>query len=142
MESVNPVLETIWTLRRGLEKNDSLKSILQRYVEKNEHEWCETLQKWLLARASGRAFTAPSDLGAHRKLILEILDRGFRGEPIYTGLLQLEKEVETACRLDLEEKLLKMPFQAMIPLLLFIFPALLILLLGPFLEQFVSAFPG
>lgn len=142
MEGLNPALETVWAVRRGLEKNDSLKTILRTHATSREGIWAETLQKWLAARESGTAFSYGTRLSHHRRLLLEIFDRGLRGEPIYPTLLLLETEIEAACRADLDEKLLKMPFQAMIPLLLMVFPALLILLLGPFLEQFVSAFSG
>ena len=53
---------------------------------------------------------------------------------------EVEGEVVQACRNDMDRHLALLPFKMMIPLMLLIFPSLMILLFGPFLDALSKGF--
>lgn len=78
----------------------------------------------------------------YRRSLLQILERGLRGEAVYSVLLQLETELVEACQEEISNKVARLPFILLIPLLLFQFPAFLMLLFGPLLQNFFHSLGG
>lgn len=72
----------------------------------------------------------------------ELLERGCGGQPISEALLQLQEEVEKAVDHELELHIAGLPFKALVPLLLFQFPAFLLLLLGPIVRELQRSLGG
>lgn len=143
MENLAPPLEFVLHLRFSLEKGESLKTALKEYVERNQPHcpWVQALNRWMIYKEIGKS-TQELILGLrspHRKAVLEVLEAGFRGEPIYPIICQLEEELIEVSQSELEKFIAVLPFKALIPLLLFQFPAFLLLLLGPLLLNFLSA---
>ncbi len=64
----------------------------------------------------------------------EILKEGLRGVPILEKLRDFEGEISESLELELQKAHNKLPYMLMIPLMLFIFPAFLVLILGPILK--------
>ena len=62
---------------------------------------------------------------------------GLTGLPIREVIIQLERELREECLRELDLAYRQMPFKALIPLLFFQFPALLLLVLGPIVKEFV-----
>jgi hypothetical protein len=60
--------------------------------------------------------------------------------PILAHLIELENEVVRSCESELEEQIQKLPIKLMLPVLFLMFPAYLILLLGPILLSILSQF--
>lgn len=93
-----------------------------------------------------RAFEEPSReslcLGAattsYRRSLMSILLDGHRGRPILPRLLELRLEVERQLELDAKAHIEALPIKLLAPLLLLMFPAFLILLLGPILKQLLE----
>ena len=73
--------------------------------------------------------------GVYARALWDLVDRGLAGEPISSALLALHDEVARAARAELELHVATLPFKMLIPLLLFQFPAHLLLLLGPMLRD-------
>ncbi|MEN0059151.1 MAG: hypothetical protein AAGB31_09985, partial [Bdellovibrio sp.] len=57
-------------------------------------------------------------------------------------LNRLEEEIIEACREEMAERLAQLPFILLVPLLLFQFPAFLLLLFGPLLNNFFHSLGG
>ncbi len=135
MAYINPLLKSIVELRYRLEGGESLRNSFPNCLNTEDSEWNSVLKRWFMALEHG----TPTEKivkeirSPYRRIFLEVLSSGFNGTPIYQNLLEIEKEVNTACELELEQKLRKLPFQSMLPVLLLMFPAFLILLLGPVL---------
>ncbi len=71
----------------------------------------------------------------HQEALIDLILRGACCQPTTEALAALCLEMETAAAAELEEHIGKLPFKLLIPLLLFYFPAFLILLLGPLLRE-------
>ncbi len=64
----------------------------------------------------------------------EIIKEGLQGVPILDKLKDFEIEISEHLELELQKEHNKLPYILMIPLMLFIFPAFLVLILGPILK--------
>jgi hypothetical protein len=77
-------------------------------------------------------------LSRHRIALFALITLAFVGEPILPRLKELESEIKSECEEELDKYVVKMSFQAMIPLLLLQLPAFLLLLFGPILNSFTK----
>ena len=143
MENLAPPLEFVLHLRFSLEKGESLKASITSFIEKSDVRcpWAHVLSQYLAFKQMGKP-TAPLLLNIkslYRRSLIEVLEAGFRGEAIYPIVCQIEEELVEASQNELAKYISTLPFKALIPLLLFQFPAFLLLLLGPLLLNFLSA---
>lgn len=144
MESVAPPLELLLSVKRTLEKGQPAKNGVHTYLKRHRGDFVLIVGQWLALLQQGKD-TQPliSSLSSqHRQVLLQLLERGMKGEGIYNLLLTLEEEILEACHEELTNKLARLPFILLIPLLLFQFPAFLLLLFGPLLNNFFHSFGG
>lgn len=141
MDDLNPCLALISEVRRSLESGESARLALRRYAEGRD-PFARQCGRWLLLQEKG----GDPDLvlkemsSSQRRSLMKLLERGLRGEAISGALKDFEGEIIDACRGDMDRHLALLPFKLMIPLLLMIFPALMLLLFGPLLDVLSSAF--
>lgn len=64
-----------------------------------------------------------------------LIVRGLNGQPVLEALQGLEVEVERMASHQLETHIAELPFKVMIPMLLFMFPAYLLVLIGPMMRE-------
>jgi hypothetical protein len=144
MESVAPPLALLLCVKRAIEKGQPVRVGILLYLKRFEGEFPEFLMRWMAYIQQGKD---PQDIlgtltSMHRRILIQLLERGLRGEAIYPSLIQLESEIIEACQDELGTKLARLPFILLIPLLLFQFPAFLMLLFGPLLQNFFHSFGG
>lgn len=142
MESLNPTLKLIWQVKKSIEKGASVRSGIKNYLQDETGSWKQVLILWLvkLEQGSSTAELVHGQKSPYRRQLLLILEKGMKGESILPVLTQLEKETQEKVEMDLEEFTTKIPYVLLLPLCLFIFPACLILMLGPFILQLMQAF--
>jgi hypothetical protein len=137
MVHMNEVLEFIISLRFCLERGDSVKIAVQNHIKKKSHTpFVQQLRTWTFQ--SDRQDRHEAFLiglkSPYRRALFSLMERSKRGESIYGALLELEQEILDVCQADIDRHLAKLPFILLVPLLFMIFPAIMILLLGPFLD--------
>lgn len=144
MEGIAPPLALLSAVKRSIEKGDSIKQGIMAYLRNEEGEFALFVTQWLAILQQGQDVkaclaTCPS---LYRRSLLHVLERGLRGETIHPVLIRLEEEIIEACHDEITNKLARLPFIMMVPLLLFQFPAFLMLLFGPLLKNFFHSFGG
>jgi hypothetical protein len=144
MEGVAPPLSLLLCVKRSLEKGQPTKTGVLNYLKRYQGEYPEQVGRWLALLQQGKdthglikEISSP-----HRQVILQLLERGLRGEAIYNVVVSLEDELIEACQEEISTKLARLPFLLLIPLLLFQFPAFLLLLFGPLLQNFFHSLGG
>lgn len=144
MEGVAPPLELLLAVKRSLEKGQTAKQGVHQYLKRCDGEFPTTVSKWMALLHQGKETQEliSGISSQHRQVLLQLLERGMRGEAIYNVLLTLEEEILEACHEDLTNKLARLPFILLVPLLLFQFPAFLMLLFGPLLQNFFHSLGG
>ena len=140
METLAPPVELLMEVRFGMEKGQSLRQTLQSYSQNpNQSIWKQNVALWLNLLVTGRSpAEVIKELSPARRQVLELMEVGLRGEPIFPQVCALEEELFEAMKMEIEEFVAILPMKTLIPLLFCQFPAFLILLLGPFLTQFLS----
>lgn len=138
MENLTPPLlralrELRWTMSAGKSMNEAF----QIYLERTQDDLASRLrQLWILKNQSGNISYTPERLPTYfQRAFWQLVERGCRGEPAMDALAALESEVQAAAQAELDDHIAALPFKVLIPLLLFQFPAYLLLLLGPLLRE-------
>jgi hypothetical protein len=142
MESLNPTLKLIWQVKKSIEKGNSVRAGIKNYLVAETDQWKNVLSLWQINLEQGGDVKelVQSQKSPYRKQLLLVLEKGLKGEAILPILMQLEKETQEKVEMDLEEYTAKVPYILLLPLCLFLFPACLILMLGPFILQLMQSF--
>lgn len=141
MEDLAPPLKLILYIKRAIESGKSVKEGVRCYLTEVQDGFSPVVNEWLFAADRDLATDLILDKlsSSHRKSLLRLLERGLKKDSIYQQLLIIEQEVIQACQDEIEEKLTKLPYILMIPVLFFQFPALLLLILGPLIQNFIES---
>ncbi len=136
------MLKLIWQVKKSIEKGNSVRSGIKNYLQVETDSWKDVVTLWQIRLAQGNpvADIVQSQKSAYRRQLLLVLEKGLKGEAILPILAQLEKETQEKVEMDLDEHTAKVPYILLVPLCLFLFPACLILMLGPFILQLMQSF--
>lgn len=143
MSFPSPTLHLLAEVRRSIEKGQSIRQGLVSYLskaDKKHSDFVKAFSQWLGQLDQGQIpeIYQNEALSLHKRYLLKTLERGLKGEPVLSHLASLEEEVLSALTAEQGRHLARLPYILMIPLLIFMFPAFLILLFGPLLSQFVE----
>jgi hypothetical protein len=129
-----PLLLTIRELRWLLSAGHSMREALRLHLHDTQNVFTRRLREWWTLRVQDRR-SDWQPKSHFQQSFIDVLERGLAGQPTLDVLCALEDEVEKAAQRELDLHLASLPFKVLIPLLLFLFPAFLILLLGPLLRD-------
>ena len=132
-----------------LQRGDSTRAALEAYVKSPlvqkdpmQKDFAISLKIWLFSdlptpkgHPKNLEFCHPATIS-----LFDLFRRGMSGEPIIPSLISLEEEMIQICHEDIETFATKLPFQLLMPIALFIFPALMLLVLGPMLSDILVSF--
>lgn len=139
MEGLAPLLEFVlefeWGLRCGCSVAHSFQQALSQVEDKTL--WMELNQWWI----GWQQNQTPSKKMAsrHRRILFDLTARGLAGSPIYERLQSFREDLLEACWAELEDFLQSLPFRSGLVLMLFQFPAMLVLLLGPMILSILES---
>lgn len=140
MEDISPSLLLILDVRTALENGSSVRTGVLSFIQNSQSSFSEIVSIWLLKLDQRQD---PSDLYSTlhpcRRSLLTLLEKGLLGNAILPHLMDFEKEVIRSCEAELEEHIQKLPLKLMLPVLFFMFPAYLILLIGPILLALLNS---
>ena len=143
-------LYLLWDLKRALEKNQSLQVGVKFFIyrgfncrfSKSFHEWW--LSKQMNNSEASSAKPSPDTLlntplnkslnskfNIRQQALIQILEKGLEGAPIYENLKSLEKDFLIFCEDDIQSHTALLPLLMQIPLMGLIMPAILALLIIP-----------
>jgi len=130
---LNAVLHIQLSIKAGLSVRSAIKSYIKNFPDCG---FSTQISIWLFCIETGKEFNDSAiKKKNYRKILLNTLDRGLKGEPILSNLQELEVELKRISSQDLEQQIQKLPFISLIPLFLFQVPALFLLLLAPLLLE-------
>jgi hypothetical protein len=141
MENISPTLLLLLDVRAALENGTSVRTGVLHFLKNHHNSLSDTVSSWLLRLDQGQeTHSILQSLHPCRRTLLTLLEKGIAGMPILAHLIELENEVVRSCESELEEQIQKLPIKLMLPVLFLMFPAYLILLLGPILLSILSQF--
>jgi len=147
MEDLAPPLELLLVVKSSIEKGKSIQDGIKRYLGMHngqvfaKQSFVATTRQWflLIERQMPTHDLMKGIKSIYRRQLLQLLEKGLSKEPIYNQILILEHEIYQSCEREIQEKLIKLPYLVMIPVLFFQFPALLIVIFGPLLQNFIES---
>lgn len=134
---MNALFEILNGLRMQFAQGHSIQAALDNILSTRTDPYSQDLIIWLKRRRAGQA---TSDIVSRlplltktgvRKSFLHIMDCGFQGSPIDGPLEELQAEFAFQIENQIERRLQLLPIKLILPLVLFILPSLLILIIGP-----------
>ncbi|MDZ4084148.1 MAG: hypothetical protein U1E10_14490 [Bdellovibrionales bacterium] len=148
MDDMNPILECIWFVEEGIRRGESVREALMRWADASATSPAgsssygrefrlQVLQ--VLRNMEGHSGPEVAALSPFRENFFQILLAGFRGEAILADLMLLKSDIQNQLDLDMKSHVETLPFKMLVPLLLFLFPAFLILLFGPITRSFLQS---
>jgi hypothetical protein len=140
MEDLSFLLKLCLHVRVSLEGGEALRVSLFRFAEMKDSFLYLKFKRWLthFDQSGGESCAETFFSNHHVQIFLEILTQGLEGHSIYERVKAMEEEFIEVCKDEFQRELDKLPYVLMIPLLLFMFPAYMLLLLGPILNLFLK----
>lgn len=137
MAHIVPSISFIQDLKTNIEQGVSLQQSIQQLVNKPENTFTLKISLWFsyFQKSDRNPVVFPTQ---YQKSLVEILEQGLNGAPVYEHLGMLEQEMCREFERQWKSYLESLPLKLSLPLLLFFFPAYVILLFGPLLVQFLS----
>jgi hypothetical protein len=130
-----PVLQAVREIRWHVESGKAMKEAVQSYLNSASDSFAMLLREAWVLKWQGKSRTEFNFRSRLQTALWRLIERGCAGQPSMESLCALESEIEKAAQYELESHLAAVPFKILIPLLLFQFPAYLVLLLGPVLRE-------
>lgn len=142
MEDLSFLLKLCLHVRVSIEGGEALRVSLFRFAEMKETFLNFKLKNWITHFDQTGGENCAETLFTHHQtqIFLEILFQGLNGHSIYERVKAMEEEFIEVCKDEFQRELDKLPYILMIPLLLFMFPAYMLLLIGPILNLFIKEF--
>lgn len=137
MEAVSPTLTLVLHLRESIESGQSLQAGLHQYIKSCDTSLGTHLRNWWIEKETGRAPDL-KEFNLYQKMTLNLIERSLRGEAVGAQLESLQTELLQACEMQVEEFVQTLPLRCLLPLMGLIFPAYLLILLGPLVENFLQ----
>lgn len=135
MEQVNPHYELLSYLCHSLKTGRSIRQSLNNYFSSNSGVFAQELSQWMIHLEQKSVAKLTQFRSPTRHALLIVIEQGLQGQPILNRLEELKKSVAEASEEEMDEFIQRIPFLMLLPLMFFLFPSFLILLLGPMLEN-------
>ena len=138
MVHIDPVISFTRALIRHMEEGRSLVSSIKMTHNEEQTPFSTKVYLWLHYHHQKQK-DGPWNPSSHFQMGLQqILHEGLEGAPVYETLKQIQEEMEMEFEHQWKKHLETLPVRLSIPLLLFFFPAYLLMLFGPLLTQFIK----
>lgn len=131
----------ILKLKKCLQKGDSVLKSVQKILQQPMEQsiYCQLM---IVIRAYQDAscidWAQFKNCSTQRRALFLIIQAGLQGKPIFDQLCRLEEETLYQIEIETEEFLATLPIHSMLPLTFLIFPAFMLLLLGPLIHDFFN----
>ena len=142
VEGLSPPLKCLIEMQASITNGETARTGMKRYLSHVDprDQFAAEVRAFLFAwdqdhdwRTRVRKIKSP-----HRKALIEVAACGLAGQSILAHLESLREEMTAACELEIQAHIEMLPLKMLIPLLLFQFPAFLLLLFGPLLSHLIE----
>ncbi|OFZ28419.1 MAG: hypothetical protein A2622_04785 [Bdellovibrionales bacterium RIFCSPHIGHO2_01_FULL_40_29] len=136
MENITPTMLLLWDVKRSLEKGFSVSKGIKTFIDRDlAHPFVQEVRKWHILLQTDPETRPALKLAPSKRHLLALLEQGLRGQTILEALLSYEAELLLSCEEEIQRHIAKLPLLLLVPLMGLIFPALMILLIGPLLKM-------
>jgi tight adherence protein C len=143
----NPVvLRLLQGVRFKMQGGKSVSTSVKQTLREFNEPYSKCLQAWLVRLDAGQNSkniieSLPELTGTPAKrAFLAVIEKGLKGAPIDEFLSDLELEFYQTIEFNYEKRLQVLPLKMMMPLMLFVLPGMMLLLIGPLLFAVSQSF--
>jgi hypothetical protein len=142
VEGLSPPLRCLIEMQSCIQNGETVRTGLKRFLQSSDPKdaFTRDVRAFLFAWEQGHDWRAcvTRTTSPHRKALLEVAACGLAGQSVLPHLESLRTEIAAACDLEIQAHLEMLPLKMLVPLLLFQFPAFLLLLFGPLLRHLIE----
>ncbi len=140
MELLSPSYLFLSELIMSMDSGVSARKFSTDYIAKSSSNWSKLLSTYVYKFMNNNFHFSmlKSVKNSYERAMLHLILKSFQGQPVLKELKGLEAEYFKAHEQQLERHLLKLPYLSLIPLFVFLFPAYLLLMLGPILKSLIE----
>ncbi len=142
MEGLAPPLKCLIDVQAAIANGETARVGVKRYLASGPTDaaFATSLRSFLFAFEQGQDWrTELKQLKSpYRRALIEIIAFGLSGQSISSPLQTLRDEMQMAAEAEIQQHIEMLPLKMLIPLLLFQFPAFLLLLFGPLLRHLIE----
>lgn len=132
MENITPPLILLWDVRRSLERGRSVSNGIKCYLNRNKTgTFHGQIENWWASQNNAQIIYNNSGMNLKRQFLLETLETGLKGHAILLTLQSIETELILSCEDEIQRHVTLLPIISLIPMMLLIFPAVMIVLIVP-----------
>lgn len=139
MESLAPSLRLTLKVRTDLQQGIALYDSIQNFCMGENSDFADEVNIRLLSFPK-TAVLPNQESSLYAQTLFDLIEEGLAGGPISERLKELEVHMIEECQRNIDEAAIILPYKGLLPLLLLMFPSLLILLLSPILTSFFEVF--
>ena len=136
MAHIVPSIEFVMGVKSRMERGESLASCIEQQLRGQSDGFSLQMRRWWQGYTSGCSWDEGIKT-TYQRALLKILEEGLKGAPVHQSLCQLEVEMCDEFERQWKLYLDSLPSRLSLPLLFLFFPAYVILLFGPLLNQFL-----
>ncbi len=141
MEGIAPTLQLCIETRMLVERGESLYTGLKKILPYLQLDIRGDVIRLLLQfEKNSEVQLKFAKASIYRQELLRIIAAGLLGEPIAVRLKEIEIEIQAVCEMETEKFISTLPVRAILPILLLQFPAFLILMFGPIVQEITRSF--
>lgn len=142
VEGLAPSLKCLIEIQSSLQNGETVRAGALRFIAgaRARDEVAQELRRFLFAWDQGQDWrTIVAGVSSpQRRALFELISSGLAGQAVLPQLEELRDEMIRACDIEMKRFIDMLPIKMLVPLLLFQFPAFLLLLFGPLLSKFVQ----
>lgn len=142
MEGLAPPLKCLIEIQSALHNGETVRVGISRYLNAVRYDdaFASEMRRFLFAWDQGKEWkqVIARIESPHRRVLMDLVATALSGQPILTHLEELKCEITNAVDIEIRHHLEILPIKMLIPLLLFQFPAFLLLLFGPLLGHLIQ----
>ena len=136
MEYMTSSLDFVRKIQAEIRNGKAISVILPELIMEKEDPFHKRMRVWWFQEQNGgaRELSFPT---YYQKALVTLLRMSLNGAPVLDALAELEEEMSEELHRQITAHLESLPFKLLIPLMLFFFPAFVVLLFGPLLNHFL-----
>jgi hypothetical protein len=138
VENIAPPLTLVIEVKKHLSQGDSLVVGLEQFLRNRRDEFSLQLKRCWIKDPFLMDLNSINCQSVFTKELLFLLSEGLNGSPILEKLNEIELMMIDDCLRQIDRHAIVLPYLGMLPIMLLMFPSLLLVILFPILEQFLG----
>lgn len=137
MEDVAPILKVVFEIEISLQSGDSIRNVAKR-TDIRSCEFSKRFVQWVNRFEQTGVSTIDVRRSRFERAFFRLMADSMEGRSIAAELAALKEEIVLESTAQITAFIETLPYKLMIPVLLLLFPALMMIVLGPVIQKIIG----